>query len=86
LEHQIPGDGEATVPVPISLEGAAGAVGRASVGFDDQPGVAPEEVHDVLEQRNVHLRLGKAVAAAEREEPLLEVVAGRGRSNRVVVQ
>jgi hypothetical protein len=59
---------------------------RTPVDLDDEPCLRPEGVDDVIEQRNVHLRLRKVVAAAEREESLLEVVAGRGRSNCLLGQ
>jgi hypothetical protein len=63
--------------------GVTGAVERGAVavvaeafGVDDQSAIAPEEVHLVALHTRVHLRLGKAVAAAEGEEDALELAAG----------
>ena len=56
------------------------------IDLNDQAGVPPEEIHDVVEERYVHFWLGKAVSAAEREESLLELAPGRGRAQRVARQ
>jgi hypothetical protein len=52
----------------VALEGRAVAVVAKTVGLDDQGPIAPEEIDFVLVDAGVHLWLGKAVAAAEREE------------------
>jgi hypothetical protein len=75
-EHHVAGDGEAAITVAVGLEGDSGAVRGATVDLNDQPSVRPEEIHDVVEQLNVHLRLGKADALTESEEALFELTSG----------
>src|SRR4051794_31478245 len=76
-QDAVTGNGEPPVTVAIRLERAPSAVGRAAIHLDDESGVRPQEVDHVLEQRDVHFRLGKVALAAEREESLLEIVACR---------
>lgn len=85
-QHPIAGDGQAAITVSVGLKGAAGAVSGATVDLHDQSRFGPEEVHDVVDQRNVHIRLGKAVTATEGEESLLEVVACGGRPGAMLVE
>lgn len=47
-----------------------------AVDFDDETMRAPEEVHRVPVEMNVHFRLGKAMAAADAEEQRLELRTG----------
>jgi len=47
----------------------------AAVSFNDEMRVRPEEVHDVVEQPDVHIRLGKAMPPTELQESLLELAA-----------
>jgi hypothetical protein len=54
----------------------SGPVCAPAVDFDDELLLTPEEVHLAAIDRDVHFRLGKAVAAAERDHELLEVGAG----------
>jgi hypothetical protein len=37
---------------------------RAAVDFDDEPGVPPKEVDDVVEQWDIHLRLWEMTLTA----------------------
>ncbi len=46
-----------------------------AINFRNQPLGAPEEVHDISVNPNVHFRPGKAVAATEGEELRLELAA-----------
>jgi hypothetical protein len=85
-QDRVSRDRQAAIPIPVGLEGSPGSMCRASVDLDDQAGLRPEEVDDVVEQRSVYLRLGKAVAATEHQEPLLELAAGGRRSNLVTGQ
>jgi hypothetical protein len=77
---------QSAIAIAVGLEGPPGVMCRASVDLDDQAGLQPEEVDDVLEQRSVYLRLGKVVATAEHQEPLLELAARSRRSNLVTGQ
>jgi hypothetical protein len=47
-----------------------------AVELDDQANLRPEEVNDESIDGDIHLGLGKAVAAQEGEEPRLELAAG----------
>ena len=85
-QDRVSRDRQAAIPIPVGLEGPPGAMCRASVDLDDQAGLRPEEVDDVVEQRSVYLRLGKVVAATEDQEPLLKFAAGDRRSNLVTGQ
>jgi hypothetical protein len=51
-------------------------VGRPAIDLDDKPLVAPEEIDLETVDANVHPGLGKAVAAAEAKEALLELAPG----------
>ena len=85
-DDEVAGDGQPPVSIPVFLEGPAGPVRGTAVRLHDQPGIPPEEIHHVVEQRDVYLRLGKAVLPANGEKPLLEVVAGGGGSDCVLPQ
>src|SRR6266550_8183540 len=75
-QDAVAGDGQTAVPVAVGLERLAGAVACAPIDLDDQVDVPPKEVHYVVEQRDVHFRLGKVAAAAERQETLLQLASG----------
>jgi hypothetical protein len=59
----------------VILEGDLAAVSAVSVGFDHQPGSAPEEVDGEVADPDVDLRRRYAMAPAEVEEVELEVAA-----------
>jgi hypothetical protein len=67
----------------VVLERPAGAVGRVTVGLDDDPLVPPEEVDLVALDLHVHLRLREPVAAAKLEEAFFEGRAGEGGARLV---
>jgi hypothetical protein len=77
---------KARVPGAVALEGIAMAVVAEAVGLDDETAIAPEEVDLVWADANVHLWLGKSVAAAEAQEHALEFAAGEVRIRPEVVR
>jgi hypothetical protein len=77
---------QASIAIPVGLERSPGAMCGASVDLNNQAGLRPEEVDDVVEQWSVYLRLGKAVAATKHQEPLLELAARGRRANLVTGQ
>jgi hypothetical protein len=76
---------EPPIAVTVRLKAAASRESRDRRAHD-QSSVGPEKVHQVVEKRDIHLRLGKVVLAADREEPFLEVVSGGGAADRMVAQ
>jgi hypothetical protein len=81
--HTPPGDHQVAVSERVALHCPRGPVGRAAVGLDDQPLVAPDEVALVALDVDVHLGAREAVLVAEGEEELLEKALGTGAARSV---
>jgi len=74
-EDDVPGELEPVGVRPVVLERDAGAMGLPAVDLDDEPAVGPGEV-DARSEAVLRERRGDAVAAADAEEPILEVGLG----------
>ncbi len=64
--------GKPPIAVAVILKGSASVVACVAVDLHHDGRAGPEKVHDVVEQRHVHCRLGKAVSVTEDEEALLQ--------------
>jgi hypothetical protein len=73
---------EEGIPSAVLLERRAGSVCVPAIDFDDQALFGPGEIDEAADP-NIHLRLGKAVAATERKETSLQLAARAIQLERV---
>jgi hypothetical protein len=74
-QHDVPGELQQVGVRAVGLEGDAGVVGLPAVDLDDEPAVRPGEV-DARSRAVLRERRGDPVAAADLQEPVLEVGLG----------